>query len=686
MISSPSGSVRCEDPSNGEAAGEVGKDGDVGDEVENEVFDGPGNAKSKKKKKKKKNANLLDGVPDKLLNGPEPRSRRGSLQEIPFKTHKPRTHSLGDRPPVSFGYRVAAAGDYRVYGEEFSELAFPIGWDLPSMSEFRRKHNRVDVASLLGQVGVFGNFDGSYGQYPAWKKKFYRLVHVQNTHVAHKCDALDQSVSDKVRNWLFEDLEDNAEDYLARIQRLERRFGGQDRGLDKLGERIRDVRHLGPRETDRIEKAIFALEKVLKTEDPRNGEVLRIIKRNMRWEVLQGYNSYLWDKNVYDKPLSVLNFLRRHMDIQSATSRDCKMNLEPKRFRSRKGLKGGKKTEAAEKKDNTVTKKADNKGKKGENNYQFFKAPCSGTSSSSSEESSEEDSDESETEDSEAEYGRLHAQKGKEVCYYCEDDHDIFRCDVFCCQLTAKERRAWAKREGRCLVCFRPDHAKNSCGNKRSCRFCGGPHNSLVHVAKDSGKKKEKSEPNKKKTKTKTQPASSESEEGRVHSSRCPNPGSKTSLTTFVTRISHPESGQVLWVNALADSGADHTVLSCKAAKSLGLWRENGGRGYKVKGHGGSSEIYSAQDCDICLLDPDGSEVRQMKVKSYESPCGDLKIENWEDLKTEWKHLRNIPLPRPVGNGEVDLILGSSALDLMEAVRPAVFGPPWRSGSQIHLV
>ena len=121
--------------------------------------------------------------------------------------------------------------------------------------------------------------------------------------------------------------------------------------------------------------------------------------------------------------------------------------------------------------------------------------------------------------------------------------------------------------------------------------------------------------------KKKPEKNSSGSEEGVVHSSRSYQPGCRTSLTTFVTQIADPKSGQVLQVNALADGGADHTVLSARAAQALGLWQKGNGKGYRVKGHGGSSGIYAAQNCEICLLNPDGREVRQMKVKSYANPC-----------------------------------------------------------------
>ena len=320
------------------------------------------------------------------------------------------------------------------------------------------------------------------------------------------------------------------------------------------------------------------------------------------------------------------------------------------------------KRKRGKKKADTSSKKKQNKNdnsKSNTDNYQFFKKPVSRTSSSSSSASSDIEPSSDSDDD-----GELHVQKGSDVCAYCQGGHDIFRCDVFCCQLTAEERRVWVAKNKLCFICLKPEHGGKGCSSKRGCRFCGGKHNSIIHTTKKPDTKKPKAKKN----------ASSESEEGVVHSSR--GGKSKTSLTTFVALIADPETKEVIRVNALADGGADHIVLSSRAAKRLGLWKADKVKQYQVKGHGGSSGIYEAQTCNISLLNNEGKELRKLKVKSYDNPCGDLQIENWHELRSGWKHLETLPLPKPVGDGVVDLILGSSALDLMEAVRPAVFGPP----------
>ena len=84
------------------------------------------------------------------------------------------------------------------------------------------------------------------------------------------------------------------------------------------------------------------------------------------------------------------------------------------------------------------------------------------------------------------------------------------------------------------------------------------------------------------------------------------------------------------------------------------------------------------------LLDENGDLLRSLQSASYEDPCGDLKVENWHLLKNNWAHLQDLPLPKPVGDGVVDLVLGSSAMDLMEAVKPVIFGPPGGPVAKVH--
>ena len=537
---------------------------------------------------------------------------------------------------------------------------------------------------MLGKPQAFGMFDGQIAQYPGWQENFYRVVHVQAVPLIHKVNALDQAVSVEVKNKYFKDLTSSSEDYLIRIRRLEDKFGGPGKHLSNMIQRIKAISEVG-KDVGKVQDAVFALERFIESrycQDPDDPLMSEIIRPNMRSEVRRRYRAFLEDRRLPDTPKSILSFLRRTLTIETDKDKEKEKNREKAKAR----IDRKKKKEKVDK-----DKKA---------NYQFFNSPSSYRDTS-------EDSFYDETfDDSSDEERQFNWQKKDEICEFCEGLHNIFQCLKFFCELSHKQRRKWVVKEKRCPFCFKNGHNRSNCSRKRMCRFCQGEHNSCIHVEPkksvpgetEGGKKNKRSQDNTgtkdraetKKNKDKqvnkqmqgavdsSGDSSSESDEATVHSSRRSGKvGKKTvSLTTFVANIRDPNTGNLIKVNALADSGADHTILSARAARDLGLWREGEGSNYYVKGHGGSKGCYIAQKFVIEVLDPKGKNLRTLKTSSYENPCGDLRAENWQILKSNWKHLVKLPLEAPVGDGIVDLVLGSSSLDLMEAIEAARFGPP----------
>ena len=431
---------------------------------------------------------------------------------------------------------------------------------------------------------------------------------------------------------------------------------------------------------------MFALERFLESRfchDPEDPLIAEIIKPYMKSEVRSRYRGYLDDKDLDDTPVSILKFLRRVLKVREEKN---KKDKEPKKSSSRK-----KSTKPVAGKEKEKEKRA---------NYQFFNSPKA-CSDSSFDDSFAYDSSASSSDDE----SHLHWQRRDVTCEFCKGLHSIFQCLKFFCEMTHGQRRKWVIKEKRCPFCLKAGHRRKDCTKKRMCRFCRGEHNSCLHVepteevvdrpseektnkrSKDGSKQKQKKKDKQKKSNnaqnlqtraSSESEDSSESDQAVIQSTRYAGivGNNPVSLTTFVAFVRDPVSGTLTKVNALADGGADHTILSSRTARDLGLWRDGEGSKYYVKGHGGSKGCYTAQKFSVQLLDPLGRLVRDIKVSSYDNPCGDLKVENWAKLKNNWKHLSDIPVEPPVGDGLVDLVLGSSSLDLMEAIEAAKFGPP----------
>ena len=583
-----------------------------------------------------------------------------------------RAHSWGQSqyyPSEERSRFVAPAAESR-----FTDLNFPSNWALPSERDFKRYFDRVDVLPLLGKPMAFGMFDGQIPNYPGWQENFYRVVHVQAVPLIHKINALDQAVSTDVKNKYFKDLTSTAEDYLLRIRRLEEKFGGPGKHLSTMIQRIKAVKDAG-NDLAKLQDAVFALERFLESRfcrDPDDPLMSEIIRPSMREEVREQYRAFKADNRLADTPRTILAFFKRMMEVKEDKDKQNKETFKAKN--------------KPEKKKNSKTEKKDEIKKA---NYQFHNHGYDSSDNSFAEESFEDSSEEE---------GRLNWQTKESNCDFCKGLHNIFQCIKFFFDLTYGQRRKWVIKEKRCPFCLRIGHRRSNCDRKRACRFCKGDHNSCIHVEPKKEKQKS-SEPEKKNKRSSDEgkghktikkdkitaealgdvfSSSTESDEANVHSSRSSRSvgNNPVSLTTFVARIRDPLSGKLTQVNALADGGADHTILAARTARDLGLWKEGCGSNYYVKGHGGSKGCYTAQKFLIELLDPKGNVIRTIKTSSYEEPCGDLQVENWQTLKSNWKHLANLPLEAPVGDGKVDLVLGTSCLDLMEALEAAVFGPP----------
>ena len=551
--------------------------------------------------------------------------------------------------------------------QRFGKLDFPQGWALPSASQFKQYFDKVDILPMLGKFGAFGHFEGTIESYPGWQDNFYRVVHVQAVPLIHKVNAMDQAVSAEIKRTLFKDLSSSAEDYLIRIKRLEKEYGDNGKHRRNMIARIKAIGEIG-RDHAKVRDAAFALERYIDSRycrDPHDPFIADLIIPLMRSDVRREYRAYVHDNGLEEDPVSIHGFLSRVLEIEE----DPKKHLRGEHKSKAKDKVEGKKNAVKPKLD--VSKKA---------NYQFYNRPE--TSSEESEDSFANESFEGDSEDG----VQVNVQKKGEICDFCQGWHNLFRCITFFYEMSYAQRRKWVINEKRCPLCLKEGHKRANCKNKRACRFCNGEHNTCIHVeakkkkASTSGspvKPKKNTEPKAKKEKTlkPKEEETSDSDEALVHSSRRAGK-SIVSLTTFVAQLQNPETGEILPVNALADSGADHTILSTRAARSLGLWQEGGGSDYFVKGHGGSKGCYKAQKLAVSLLDDQGKFLRKIQLASYEKPCGDLKVEDWHLLKNNWAHLQDLPLPKPVGDGIVDLILGSSAVDLMEATKPVLFGPP----------
>ena len=298
----------------------------------------------------------------------------------------------------------------------------------------------------------------------------------------------------------------------------------------------------------------------------------------------------------------------------------------------------------------------------------------------------------------------------QEVCRKCRGSHLLHKCEDFH-TLSPPERREFVLGEGLCLVCYEATHEARDCkmGNIK-CKFgCKARHNTAVHVTmtdyKRIGKGRKERQPNPAGTELanlvydldqsgaeaagmffmSNEVVGPDERRGRTMEIRPNKPDDQdkgerrferkvreVAVTTLLVTVRNPLTGTTVQAYAMADTGASNTHVSSRLGKQLGL------RGslvpFVVGSHGGRIHEYQVMDCEVEIGALDGSHQRRVRAKCYPNPCRIMEAVDWATLKHEWAHLRRLPLPPPIANRQVEMILGTDCLDAIEAVAPVVVG------------
>ena len=207
--------------------------------------------------------------------------------------------------------------------------------------------------------------------------------------------------------------------------------------------RIKAVGEIG-RNYEKVRDATFALERFVCSNlcnNPRDPFYGEIIKDYLRQDVRREYNAYVHDNKLTDNAVSILAFLKRAVKVKKDDEKgSATLRGKKDKDKSRKKVKKSK-TKNVEKPKETP-KIA---------NYQFFRSPCS---ESSTEDSTSSDSgSDSDTDSSSSDDANCNAQTTNQVCDFCEGMHHLFKCIKFFYELTYKERRKWVEAGQRCPLC-----------------------------------------------------------------------------------------------------------------------------------------------------------------------------------------------------------------------------------------
>lgn len=227
------------------------------------------------------------------------------------------------------------------------------------------------------------------------------------------------------------------------------------------------------------------------------------------------------------------------------------------------------------------------------------------------------------------------------TCLYCNNNHEIYRCDEFH-KLKSEEKLSTIAKLGICLNCLHK-HDVNQCRSKRKCRACQGNHNSILHDALREASTGIGHV-------TRNQPSS-------IHKvNHVATEDEEALLTTICIKIKSVY-GTYVTLRALLDQGSQISLISENAVQLLGLPRKS----------------YHAS---VCGIGEGAKQSRGIVTINAESIYGDFHfstqalvipsvinpLPNSSFKKQPWAHLEHIQLADPDYNisKPIDLLLDVS--------------------------
>lgn len=246
-------------------------------------------------------------------------------------------------------------------------------------------------------------------------------------------------------------------------------------------------------------------------------------------------------------------------------------------------------------------------------------------------------------------------------CPLCSHDHGIFSCSSFL-EMSPDMKLKTINRLQYCINCLYT-HNGNPCYSQRRCRNCSGQHNTLLHSAC---------------AKTAISPAAASGSHynqhrtvhsGNNHRNKHANINSNVSLgetkeillATTLVKVTSIDGTQII-MRALIDQGSQVSLITEKAAQTLGIKRQNCqglivGVGAKENNSKGlisvsCSSIYEdfTFDTDVIIMN---NLVKHLPNQTFQKPA--------------WPYLENIKLADPEFNvsREIDILFGADIYSMI---------------------
>ncbi len=266
-------------------------------------------------------------------------------------------------------------------------------------------------------------------------------------------------------------------------------------------------------------------------------------------------------------------------------------------------------------------------------------------------------------------------------CTLCGGDHGLGRCDKFK-TLAPAERKELLIKENRCFLCFQRGHSVARCRFTFKCVKCGRKHHTLLHGADATAASTfftmEEEEDDYEGATTSLEygllskgrdvvpPTTSEAEQEQgelnpqLQGADPPRVNSypRVSLRTLPVLIENPINGEILLTNAMLDDGCTASVLlGRELASRLGLKGQV--RWTSTEGVGGHVTKYQTVFTCVKVSNPSTRQGYTIPAQVMDRPAGTYQPVNWKKHKEYFSHLRFLPLPEPISDVGVEVMIGN---------------------------
>ena len=332
---------------------------------------------------------------------------------------------------------------------------YPESWPLPNEEEFKARFLKKDISKLL-RTKIIGKFSGKANDYGRFKAIFYPNVHVQREPAHIKAAALDSLMDPEVRDEVFGvGLGNDEWDYIERLERLERRFGGEERMIDFSLNKIKGLLGQSRKDYEKLRELVDTMYFFLRGVGHKDANSLSLrehLREGLPPALLKRYMEETAERGHPDTLAYMLEW----------THRNITMHFKHKEFEELRDKSSGEKNKKKEKA---------RKKKTPEEAFAFL-AESETTSSSTGEEVPQV---------------RYQTQ---ENCAKCQGPHPLYKCEAFFFLLPVARRKFILEKE-LCLVCYGPNHVARNCRFVNyKCRFgCKSRHNTDLHVSAEDYKR-----------------------------------------------------------------------------------------------------------------------------------------------------------------------------------------------------